>query len=233
MTLTCDMQYLNFEWSKGEIWLKLFDHYIRYCGALLYRTPIKSYLELKGVTFSRTQPTTLRATPIATSTTSNTATAIVVRPTTTMTTTTSFPSTTIPSIIISVDELITKSSNPDPQKTTANSFSMATSEILPDDVSPLTPKFSGPPSDSPIDRGTTSSTSTSTTIQATIKTTRKTTTTEKVIQMTIYSNTQSTISRRSGAPPTEVTTWSFTKSTRFTPNQPSDHSGRTYTNSCL
>ena len=149
---------------------------------------------------------------------------------TTMTTTTSFPSTTIPSIIISVDELITKSNTPETNlnESTTNSITTVKSNILQDTLSPVTPKTS---MDSPIDRGTTSSapTSTSSATKVSVATTRKTTTTEKVIQMTIYSNTQSTISRRSGAPPTEVTTWSFTKSTRFTPNQPSDHSGNNQT----
>ena len=142
-----------------------------------------------------------------------------------MTTTTSFPSTTIPSIIISVDELITTSNTPEinHNKSTTNSMTTVKFNVLPGTLSPVTPKATP---DSPIDRGTTSSASTSTSSTMTVTaTTRKTTTTEKVIQMTIYSNTQSTISRRSGAPPTEVTTWSFTKSTRFTPNQPSDHSG--------
>ena len=139
-----------------------------------------------------------------------------------MTPTTSFPSTTIPFIIVSVDELITKSNTPEinHNKSTTNPM---TTILSPDTSTTVTSKTSP---DSPIDRGTTSSAPTSTSSTMTVAaTTRKTTTTEKVIQMTIYSNTQSTISRRSGAPPTEVSTWSFTKSTRFTPNQPSDHSG--------
>ena len=146
-------------------------------------------------------------------------------PTTTMTTTTSFPSTTIPTVIVSVDDLIAKFKPEVTTETSTNIISTMTSKTLPDNSTQVTPKSSELPLDSPIDRGTTSSAPTSTSMTMKATTTRKTTTTEKVIQMTIYSNTQSTISRRSGAPPTEVTTWSFTKSTRFTPNQPSDHSG--------
>merc|ERR1712176_1685647 len=67
---------------------------------------------------------------------------------------------------------------------------------------------------------TTKTTTTSTTTASKTTTTTTTTTTELVIQVTLHTKllkpTTTSISRRSGAPPTEVTPWSFTESTRYT-----------------
>ena len=81
-------------------------------------------------------------------------------------------------------------------------------------------------------RTTKAMSTTSTTTLSKTTTTTTTTTTELVIQVTLHTKllkpTTTRISRRSGAPPTEVTPWSFTESTRYTKKPKSNISGKLF-----
>ena len=195
--------------NKGRINIRVFNHFVDFCNAKAYRSPIQNYLESLGVTFVTGSIKQTTSTIKQTSTT------------TTSTSTKTFAqasqaeadSTITP--VSTISEKKVKVGRPRPH-TTESKLTTITSPTQ--DSNNTTPTTMSMPTK------LTSSSTKSTSGSAT------TTTTEMVIQMTLHTKLQkpttTDVSRRSGAPPTEVTPWSFTDSTRYTKKPKSTVSGK-------
>lgn len=190
--------------NQGHINIRIFNHYVDFCNAKAYRAPVQNYLETLGVTFvtRSIKPTSTTTKATATTLTTSTLTFAQASPEETTSTHDSMP---VPTTI----EKKVKVGRP----RTITSESRVTTTT------------------SPAHRSNTTLTTTPTqiTTESNKSTSTTTTTTEMVIQMTLHTKfqkpTTTDVSRRSGAPPTEVTPWSFTESTRFTKKPKSTVSG--------